>query len=211
MFDVEYKGGNCVVIATKNLRLVTDPRLSAVGLKDIQVKDAVEVVTEPRFMVDEPEARLVIDGPGEYEIGDFSIRGVSPVNHVDIGPTGQASNIYRVEVNDVRIALLGNITDSLSEDQLESIGVVDMVIMPIGGGGYTLDPENAARIVRQLDPKAVIPVHYKEDGIAYEAQQGTLSDFVRELSAPLETVDKYKVKSAAVLPVSLTIIEVKRS
>ena len=211
MFDLEYNGGNCVVISTKNIRLVTDPKLSVVALKDMQVKDAVEVVTEPRFMVGSSEARLVIDGPGEYEIGDFSIRGISPVNHVDIGPTGEVSNIYRVEVNDVRIALLGNITDSLSEDQLESIGVVDMAIMPIGGGGYTLSPEKAARIIRQLDPKVVIPVHYAGDGITYEAPQGTLSDFVRELSAPLETVDKYKVKSAAVLPASLTIIEVKRS
>jgi hypothetical protein len=106
------------------------------------------------------------------------------------------------------IIAAGNIRD---EDQLEALGVVDIVIIPVGGGGYTLDPTAAADLVRQIDPKVVIPIHYADSALKYEVPQDSLQTFVGELGAPVETVAKYKLKSAAALPESLTIIEVTRS
>ena len=211
MFDIEYKGGNGVVISTKKITMAIDPKLSVVGLKDISVKDAVEVCTESRFMVESRDAQLIIEGPGEYEISDFSIRGISAVRHMDIESDEKITTIYRIEVGDVRIVLLGNIAPRLTEDQLEEIGVVDMVILPVGGGGYTLDATSAAGLVRQIDPKVVIPVHYADSAIKYEVPQDTLETFVREFGAPIETVSKYKVKSASSLPSVLTVVEISRS
>jgi L-ascorbate metabolism protein UlaG (beta-lactamase superfamily) len=211
MFDIEYKGGNSVIITTKQTTVVVDPKLSVVGMKDLSVKDAVEIATEPRFMVSSPDAKLVIEGPGEYEIGDFSISGVAATRHIDTEKDEKIATVYRIEVNDVRIALLGNIAAKLSENQLEAIGVVDVLIIPVGGGGYTLDATSAATLVRQIDPKAVVPVHYADDSLSYEVPQDDLAVFTKELGAPVEKVAKYKVKSATVLPATLTVIEISRS
>jgi len=210
MFDIEYKGGNTVVIATKKMTLVSDPKQSLVGLKDLVIKGAIELATEERFELESEDARLVIEGPGEYETTDFSIRGTAARRHID-GEGQLAGTIYRIEVGDVRIALLGNIADKLSEDQLEELGVVDIAILPIGGTGYTLDATAAASLVRQMDPKVVIPVHYADKGLKYEVPQDELSTFVAELGAPVETVAKYKVKSVMMLPVVLTVVEITRS
>jgi L-ascorbate metabolism protein UlaG (beta-lactamase superfamily) len=119
--------------------------------------------------------------------------------------------MYRVAIGDVRLAIIGNIAGNLDESQLESIGVVDMVVLPVGGGGYTLDGDAAAKLIRQIDPKAVVPVHYAESSLTYEVPQDSLQDFVNELGVPVETVEKYKLKSAATLPATLTVIEVRRN
>lgn len=211
MFDIEYKGGNGVVIATKKTTAVIDPKLSVVGLKDLAIKDAVEIATEARLATNNSDAQLLIEGPGDYEVGDFSITGIAATRHIDTETDEKIATIYRIEVGDVRLALLGNIAPKLSETQLEGLGVVDMLILPVGGGGLTPDATSAASLVRQIDPKVVIPTHYGDNALKYEVPQDTLETFIKELGAPVETVSKYKVKAAASLPLVLTVIEVTRS
>lgn len=211
MFDIEYKGGNGVVISTKNLKLVADPKLSLIGLKDLSVKESLEIATEPRFLSGADDSRLTIEGPGEYEIGDFSIRGIGAVRHLDAGSTTLGTTMYRISIGDIKVALIGNIGASLNEDQLEAIGVVDIVIIPVGGGGYALDGVNASKLVRQIDPKVVIPVHYADGGLKYEVPQDELKLFTDELGVTIESVDKYKIKTAPSLPATLTVVEVRRS
>lgn len=211
MFEIEYKGGNGVVIATKKTTAVIDPKLSVVGLKDLNVKDAVEIATEARFAVNGKDAQLSIEGPGDYEIGDFSIKGVEATRHIDTSADEKIATIYRIEVGEARIAVIGNVMPKLSESQLEALGIVDIVIVPVGGGGLTLDATSAASMVRQIDPKVVIPTHYADGALKYEMPQDTLETFVKELGAPVETVAKYKVKGASALPLVLTVVEVTRS
>jgi L-ascorbate metabolism protein UlaG (beta-lactamase superfamily) len=211
MFDLEYKGGNTVVFSTKKVSLTTDPKLSLVGLKDIKTKDEVELATESRFSVNNPEARIIIDSPGEYEVGDFTIHGVAATRHIDTPEQERLSTMYRVECGDVKVAVLGNIDGKLDDDQLEAIGVVDILIIPVGGGGYTLDATGAAALTRSIEPKVVIPVHYADATLKYEVPQDQLATFVSELGAPVEATAKYKIKSSASLPAVLTVIELTRS
>jgi len=211
MFDIEFKGANCVVISTKKSTLVTDPKLSVVGLKDQVIKDAVEIATEDRFVLASTSAKLSIDSPGEYEVGDFSIRGQAAVRHLDTKDDEKKSTIYRIEIGDVRIALLGNIAPHLSEDQLEFLGVIDMLIIPIGGSGYTLDATSATALVRQIDPKVVVPVHYADSALKYEVPQDTLETFTKELGVEVEETSKLKVKSQTSLPQTLTVVALTRS
>lgn len=211
MFDIEYKGGNTVTITTKKTALVVDPKRSVFGQKDLVVKDAVELATEARFTVDGAAALLSLEGPGEYEVGDFSIRGIAATRHIDAVVDEPSATIYRIEVAGTRIALLGNIAPKLSEDQLEQLGVVDILIIPVGGGGYTLDATSAATLVRQIDPKGVVPVHYADSALAYEVPQDSLEVFTKELGVPVETTAKYKLKSPAAIPQVLTVIEIPRS
>ena len=211
MFDIEYKGANGVVIATKKTTAIIDPKLSFVGLKDLKSDDAVEIATEPRFAINNKDAQLSVEGPGEYELGDFSIRGISTTRHMDTLGDPKIATIYRIEVGEVRIAIIGNIDPKLDEEQLEGLGVIDILIIPVGGGGYTLDATSAAGLVRQIDPKVIIPTHYADSTVKYEVPQDTLETFIKELGAPVETVSKYKVKGTASLPPTLTIIEVTHS
>jgi Zn-dependent hydrolase of the beta-lactamase fold-like protein len=94
---------------------------------------------------------------------------------------------------------------------MEGIGVVDVLLLPVGGGGYTLDATSASSLVRNIEPKVVIPVHYAEAGISYEVPQDTLDVFIKELGAPVEQLPKLKIKSASSLPQTLTVMELSRS
>lgn len=212
MFDIEYKGGNTVVVSTKKTTVVFDPKQSLIGLEDLVVKDAVQVATEDRFAVDSDSYLLTVVSPGEFEIGDVSIRGVAATRHIDDESAVPASVVYRLEIGDVRIAVAGNVAPKLTDDQLETIGLVDVVIVPVGGNGYTLDATSAASLVRQLEPKVVVPVHYADATLKYEVQQDEVEVFNGELGAPVERVGaKYKVKSISGLPSALTIIILDKS
>ena len=211
MFEIEYKGGNTVVLLSKKASLVIDPKLSVVGLKDIKTKDEVELATEIRFRVENSDARIIIDSPGEYEVGNFTIRGTSATRHIDTEDSEKLSTIYRVECGDVRVAIIGNIAPKLTEDQLEALGVVDIAIIPVGGNGYTLDATSAVGVVRQIEPKVVVPVHYADPSLRYEVPQDELDLFVKAMGAPVEVTPKLKLKSLASLPPVLTVVQITRS
>ena len=212
MFDIEYKGGNTVIISTKKTTVVFDPRQSVIGMKDLVVKEAIQVATEDRFTVRDKAYRLILDSPGEYEVGDVSIRGVAAKRHIDEDAAAPVATVYQLEIAGIRIAVIGNITPKLTEDQLEAIGLVDMVVLPVGGNGYTLDATSAASMVRQLEPSVVIPVHYSDTAVKYEVPQDTLEVFTNELGAPVEQAGvKYKVKSISGLPQALTVVVLDRS
>jgi len=211
MFDIEYKGGNTVVISSKKITLITDPRTSLVGGKDQKTSEKVEMGTESRFLLNDTDARLVIDGPGEYEVGEFTIRGIAATRHIDTPDQEKLATVYRVESGDVRMAIIGNVDPNLSDDQLEQLGVIDILVVPVGGGGYTLDATNAAVLVSRIEPKVIIPVHYQEVGLHYEVSQETFDQFTKEVSAPVEETPKYKVKSASSLPLTLSIVHLTRT
>ncbi|HEY0965394.1 MAG TPA: MBL fold metallo-hydrolase [Candidatus Saccharimonadales bacterium] len=211
MVEIEYKGGNTVVISTKKSKLVTDPKLSVVGLKDYSIKDSIELATEARLALNSSEAMLSIEGPGEYEVADFSIRGVSARRHIDAPDQGKLTTVYRIEVEDVRIALIGNVDGKLNEEQQEALGVLDIAIIPVGGGGYTLDATSAAALARSIDAKIVIPVHYSDSALKYEVPQDDLEVFKKEFGGEVEQTSRYKIKTASALPQTSTIIELTRS
>lgn len=211
MFDIEYKGGNTIVITSKKASLIVDPRMSVVGLRDIKTKDEVEVVTEPRFSVDNSEARIIIDSPGEYEVGDFTIKGTAALRHIDAPDKEKLSTVYRVECGGIAVGLIGNIASGLDDSQLEALGVIDVLVIPVGGGGYTLDATSAASLVRSIDPKIAVPIHYRDTALHYEVPQDDIEVFNKELGAPVETVQKLRIKNEATLPLVLTNMIVTRS
>jgi len=211
MFDIDYKGGNTVIISTKKATLVFDPKLSLVGLKDIVMKDAVELSTEDRFGVKNDDAKLKISVPGEYGVGDVDIKGISARRHIDTEDQAPSSVIFKLSIGDSRIAVLGNVFSKLSDDQLEEIGLVDILIIPVGGSGYTLDAVSAAKLTAKIDPKVVIPIHYEDKDLKYEVPQESVDLFLKEINAPIEKVSKYKVKNGNVYPSSLTAVVLDRT
>lgn len=210
MLEIEYKGANTVVVTTKKATIVTDPKLSVAGLSDIKIKDSVELATEDRLALNYSEAKVYINGPGEYGVGDCDIVGVSAQRHLDSEQNQSGSTMYRVSVGDVHVAIIGNIYENLSDNQLEALGVIDILLIPIGGGGYTLDATGASTLIKKIGPKVVIPIHFADKGLKYEVPQDELEMFTSEMSAPVQTLDKYKLKNESDLPQVLNIIVLNR-
>ncbi|HET7630346.1 MAG TPA: MBL fold metallo-hydrolase, partial [Candidatus Saccharimonadales bacterium] len=75
--EIEYKGANAVVISTKKLDVLVDPKLSEVGLKDVTSKHGCVVATQADFVPKDTGDSVVIDGPGEYEVENISINGAA--------------------------------------------------------------------------------------------------------------------------------------
>ena len=208
--ELEYKGGNCVVITHKKEEIVTDPMLSDIGLKDQGANAAVQLLTQHRFAAAHTDEAVVIDGPGEFEVNNCSIWGIAASTH--LAPEGpKMATMYRLDLEEITVAVLGHIAPKLSEAQLEAIGMVDVLIVPVGGFGYTLEPKQAVDVVRSIDPKIVVPVHYAEDGVNYEVPQAPLDDFLKELGMPAEEpVSKLKLKGGQ-LPDKLTVYRLTRT
>lgn len=206
--DIEYKGANCVLITTKKTNVVIDPKLSTVGLKDILPKNAVVIATQADLLVSDEDA-VVVDRPGEYEVRDISIVGCAAERLIDHDKSLN-STIYKIAIGDLRIAVVGHAATPLTEEQLEKLGVIDVVIVPVGGNGYTLDAHQAVGVVRQIDPKVVIPTHFADKATKYEVPQMELEPFLKELGAPQhEKLAKWKIKGP--LSEMLTVVELERT
>ncbi|NCU30234.1 Zn-dependent hydrolase [Candidatus Saccharibacteria bacterium] len=209
--DFEYKGGNCITVTMKDTVLVFDGNLSTIGLKDVKIngEDLVEIVTQEDFVIGGSD-HIVISTPGEYEVKNISIKGISAKRLIDFDGQ-ERSTIYRIRVGDISLAVIGHIATPLSDDQFEAIGVVDILVVPVGGGGYTLDSHQAVEIVNKVDPKVVIPTHYADKDLNYEVPQEKLDGFIKELSAPQhETMAKWKIKNGNI-PQTRTLIEINRT
>lgn len=208
--EIEYRGANCVVMSTKNATVVVDPKLSAVGLKDVKIKNAIQLATIEEAIVASDDQRLIIDGPGEYEVADVSIKGVAAQQHIDTEDDVKKATMYRIDMGGVRTGVIGHVYSQLSDDQLEQLGTLDVVIIPVGGNGYTLDAHAAAAIIRRISPKVVIPTHYADEKLSYEVTQAELAPFIKELAATHEMVPKFKVKNG-ILPEMMTLVEISRT
>jgi L-ascorbate metabolism protein UlaG (beta-lactamase superfamily) len=202
--ELEYKGGNCVVITHKKDEIVSDPKLSDLGLKDQGAQAAVHLLTQSRFAAPHADETIVVDGPGEFEVNNCSIWGVA--THAHTSPEGpKTATMFRLDLDDITVAIVGHTAAKLDDTQLEALGVVDVLVVPVGGYGYTLEPKQAVDLVRAVEPKIVIPVHYAEDGVQYEVPQAPLEEFLKELgTAPEEPIAKLKLKGGQ-LPEKLTV------
>lgn len=192
--EFQYYGANAIRITTKKASLTIDDNLADLGGKSATKKGDIALFTSAHS---DPatEVKLVIDQPGEYEVSDTSILGVAARAHID--EEGQkTATMYKIIGADVRVVVVGHIYPELDEDQLEALGTVDVLFVPIGGSGYTLDSIGAQKIIRKIGPKLVIPTHYADKSLNYPVPQQELEDALKGLSMePKETTDKLKVKA----------------
>ena len=206
MFELEYLGGNALKINGKNVTLVIDGKRSVFGGKDVAASGAVSLGTETRLLPDGAGYKLSVAGPGEYEVGDVMIKGVAAKQHLDDPAAPEHdSTMYAITLGGVRLAILGNIWGELSDEQLEQLGVVDILVLPVGGHGYTLDADEAVKLVGGIDPKIVVPIHYAAPNLSYEVPQDGLDEFVTKLKAPVVEEKSLKIKPGQVLPASVEI------
>lgn len=191
--DIQYYGGNCVVLSSKGVRIIIDDTLAELGLKSVTKAEDVALFTGPHTAT-KTGGRLIIDGPGEYEVSGLSIIGIAARAHMDPEGTRNAT-MYKVMTDDTNYLITGHIYPDLSDDQLEVIGMVDVMIVPVGGNGYTLDPTGALQLAKKIEPKIVIPTHYADEALRYPVEPQALDQVLKNLGMePKETSNKYRFK-----------------
>lgn len=192
--EIQYHGANTVRVSGKKATVVIDDNLASVGAKSVTTKNDIALYTL-ESLPKVKECHFMIDSPGEYEVSNVSIRGIPARAHTDEEKASSAT-IYRVIMNDLRIVAVGHIYPELSDDQLEALGTVDVLLIPIGGHGYTLDGIGAQKIIKKIEPKIIIPTHYADKAIKYEVPQADLAVALKDLAMePSETLDVLKIKS----------------
>lgn len=209
--EIQYFGGNCVKINTKKASLVVDDNLKSLGLKSVTRADDIVLITSGESAeVVADGVKLVIDQPGEYEISDVSVKGIPARAHTD--EKGQKSaTIYRLVADDVRIVALGHIYPALNEAQLEAIGTVDVLLVPVGGHGFTLDSVGALQVIKKIEPKIVIPTNYADSGLEYPVPAEDIEAVIKSWAMePKERTPKLKLKNTDILTEQTQLIILER-
>lgn len=106
---------------------------------------------------------FVIDGPGEFEVKDVFVTGVPTYHDMVDGKEKGTSTMYYITVGDVHIVHLGDLKHPLEEKHMEEFHNIDILFVPVGGGDV-LNAKQAAEVVSQLEPRIIIPMHYKTGG-----------------------------------------------
>ena len=191
--DIEFFGANCIRLTTKKASIVIDDNLAQVGGKSI-TKDTDVVIATQEVLNVAPSKQLSIATPGEFEIFNVSIKGISARAHID-QPGQKTATMYKFIAEDAHILVIGHVYPELDDKQLEDIGRVDILIIPIGGNGFTLDPLGALKIIRKIEPSTVVPTQYDIKGLTYEVPAMTLEEALQNLTMqPKDTVEKLKTK-----------------
>ena len=201
--DLQFYGANCVTVSFKGTRLVIDDNLAEMGAKTIVKPDDVALYTGAA--PEQTPARLMITGPGEYEVSDISIMGVAARAHID--EAGSAATMFKLIAGDQSVLFTGHIYPELSEAQMEAIGRVDVMVVPVGGNGYTIDPVGALKLIKEVEPKLVIPTHYADKSLKFPMPQQDLANALKELGMePKETVTKLKLKTSELTDLTQLIV-----
>ena len=183
MAKITWAGQACFEISVSNSKdhqatIVIDP-YDNIGLKLPNLSADILLVTHDhkdhnnvKGVKGDP---FLVSGPGEYEIKGVFVQGISALHDDDGGKERGKSTIYIIEAEDMRFCHLGDIGQKeLTDEQLEKIGHVDVLMIPVGGE-YTISSQEAPKIIGQIEPKLVIPMHYS----------------VPKLTIKLDGVDKF--------------------
>ncbi len=184
--DIYWYGQSCFKIKGKTASVVIDPfDPEKFGLKLPKELEG-QVVLATHQHPDHNNANavsgnpLIIEGPGEYEISGVSVVGVR-TNHDASGGTERGKNtLYHITMDGIDIVHVGDLGHVLAEEQTSEIDNVDILMIPVGGN-YTIDSETAAKVVAQLEPKIIIPMHYKIPGLTAEVEG--VEPFLKEMGA----------------------------
>lgn len=186
--NIQYYGHSCFKISVKpagrgqeEINLFIDPFDKSIGLRPPQGQADVVLVSHNHPDHNNTEALkgnpCIVDLPGEYSIRGINIIGI-PSFHDMVGGKERGSNtIYVIDSEDIRICHLGDLGTDLTERQLEKIGSIQILMIPIGGK-YTIDYKKAIEIIKKIEPNMVIPMHFK--------LKDSISDIVDEKNFCLE-------------------------
>lgn len=199
--EIIFLGHSAFHIKGKSASLVSDPfDPQMVGIRFPKV--SANIVTISHDHKDHNKAELVADvkkvisGPGEYEVEGISVIGLGSYHDNKKGEERGKNTIYVYEVDGLRLAHLGDLGHELSEGDINNIGTIDILMIPVGGI-YTIGPKEAAEVSRSIEPRIIIPMHYGMPGLN-PASFGNLVDekpFISAMGLPSRVEKKLSIKA----------------
>jgi L-ascorbate metabolism protein UlaG (beta-lactamase superfamily) len=180
--DVTWLGHGCFRLRGRGAAVVTDPYPPAIGLK-LSRMDA-EVVTVSHEHDNHNYTSVVRDGayeirgPGEYEVAGVSVVGVPTYHDADRGQKHGRNTVYLIEIDDVRVVHLGDLGHKLDDAEAEAVASPDVLLVGVGGRS-TMNGALAAEVVRQLEPRYVVPMHFAIPGLKLELD--SIDRFLKEM------------------------------
>lgn len=196
---IQWYGQTCFKIQAKTLKaepiIVIDPFDKSTGLRQPNLSADIVLVTNnrPEFSNIEivksnsPETKpFIIKGPGEYEAKDVFISGFN------VAGEKNPQTIYVIQVEDMTLVHLAGLSSpTLTSEQLETVEETDILIIPVGGSG-TLNAQQAAELIGQIEPRIIIPMYYKIPGLKQNLD--SLEKFTKEIGLkPEEALEKFKI------------------
>jgi L-ascorbate metabolism protein UlaG (beta-lactamase superfamily) len=181
--DVTWLGQSCFRLRGRSAVVVTDPFPPTLGPK-LRLESNVVTVShqhENHSHVQSVKDAYVIEGPGEYEVAGVSVQGLPTYHDSKQGAEHGRNTVYLIELDDVRVCHLGDLGHTLDDRVLETIGNVDVLLVPVGGG-RTLDGAKAAEVVRQVEPRYVVPMHFGHPSLRTEL--APVERFLNEMGVP---------------------------
>lgn len=146
------------------IRIVIDPYSEEIGLKLPKLEADIVLVTHAHYDHNNVKAvsgtTFLVESPGEYEVKGVFVQGVPSWHDEKEGKERGSNTIYTIDTEELRLCHLGDLGQTeLTSEQLEKIGDVDILMIPVGSV-YTIDAKGAAKIMAQIEPKITIPMHY---------------------------------------------------
>ncbi|MFZ4631946.1 MAG: MBL fold metallo-hydrolase [Patescibacteria group bacterium] len=195
---ITWQGHSCFKIQDKvgpdGVTLVTDPFNKETGLKVPNFEADIITVSHDHKDHNNIDALrgnpFVVSCAGEYDFKNVLIEGIDSY-HDEVKGKERGSNImYRIEIDDISVAHLGDLGEVLDNAQLEKLVGTDVLLIPVGGK-YTLDAKKAVEVISQIEPRIVIPMHYKTDGLKYELD--SIDKFIKEIGLTPVYEEKLKI------------------
>jgi L-ascorbate metabolism protein UlaG (beta-lactamase superfamily) len=192
--EITYIGHSCFKLRGKGATVVTDPyETKSTGLA--MPKISGDIVTISHNHEDHNastkitgtarrEQPYVISAPGEYEISGVGVFGWGSFHDAEEGKTRGKNTMYTIMIDRVNVCHLGDLGTKLSNEQIEGLGVIDVLLVPVGGV-FTINAEMAVEVVAQLQPSFVMPMHYKttdHNGAVFGEMAG-IESFIKEMGA----------------------------
>lgn len=205
--QINYLGHSCFSLKGKEGIVITDPFDAMVGLPTPKVSADMVTVSHQHpdhnaWQKISPTVRrtkpFIVDAPGEYEVAGISVFGY-PTFH-DATQGGERGNniIYAIHLEGLVIVHLGDLGHELDEKMLEHLEKVDVLLIPVGGK-FTIDAKTAVKVIQQIEPTYVIPMHYKtpqHDEKTF-AELQTVEDFMKAYGVTKEPVASLTISPAS--------------
>ena len=180
--EIVWLGHSCFRIRGKEATIVTDPFDKTLGYPMRKPNASIVTVShnhpQHSFVDGVAGSPRVVRRPGEYDISNVFINGIATFHDKEKGAQRGKNTVFFMEIDEVKVCHLGDLGHVPTSEQVEQMSGTDILMVPVGGVS-TLDAAAAAETIGLLEPKLVIPMHYKTEVVKMELEP--LEHFIKQM------------------------------